>query len=68
MARLTTAVLEVDPTAPLRPACGGSYVPEPWKEKWTVAACGQRIDVMLKFTPSGKRTRVKGIAREIAAN
>jgi hypothetical protein len=41
---------------------------QPWKEKWTVAACEQRVNVMLKFTPSGKRTRVKEIAGAIAAN
>ena len=63
----TAAVMEFDPTAPVRPHCG-SYEPEPWKEKWTVAACGQRVNVTVKFTPSGKRTRVKEIAREIAAN
>jgi hypothetical protein len=63
----TAEVMEFEPTAPVRPRCG-SYEPEPWKEKWTVAACGQRINVTLKFTPSGKRTRVKEIAREIATN
>jgi hypothetical protein len=58
----TAAVMEFHPSAPVRTGCG-SYEPEPWKENWTVAACGQRINVTLKFTPSGKRTQVKEIAR-----